>query len=244
MTDWLRTSVSRLVLSVRSDPDCDGQSASDRGHATLRAALSSVVSLIMTVKRRLSYSLVSVTHIVSGLVALLVETLKLTMTWGQSQTMVALGEGFYCGAVFLAAGAVAALQHKYTKQERDTMDKVYYTFSIINAVFAGWLVLTSGSVFVGSLVHFKHLPAILLHLIMFLTATTDLVFTIISCSYSCHRHCFCCYLCCCTSSSQRSDLAKATFSEEDKTEIVLGKQETVLTVQQNLDQARGYSRFV
>merc|ERR1712051_285716 len=143
-------------------------------------------SLTMTVNRRLSYSLVSLVHIVSGLVAILVETLKFTLTWRRDQTMVALGEGFYCGAVFLATGAVAASLHNNTTERRD---KMFYISSIINAVFGGWLVLTSGSVLIGTLVHFSHLPAILLSLIMFLSGSSDLVMTIISCSSSCYKHC-------------------------------------------------------
>merc|ERR1711874_510769 len=195
-------------------------------------------SLTMTADRRLSYSLVSVVHIVSGLVALLVETLKTALTWREDETLVSFGEGFYCGSVFLAAGVLAAAQQKYT---RENLDKVFYTFSIITAVFGGWLVITSGSVLIGSLVHLTHLPAILLHLILFLAASTDMTVTIISSS-------FCCYLCCCRGTADlQTELARATFVDNDKTEIVLGKQEVVREVKENLEEVQtisGYARFV
>ena len=45
----------------------------------------------MTVTRRLSYQVVSVVHIMSGLTALLVETLKVSMSWKEGQTMLSLG---------------------------------------------------------------------------------------------------------------------------------------------------------
>ena len=224
-----------------------GQSRLLRRHvvARRRSSLAVLLSLTMTADRRLSYSLVSVVHIVSGLVALLVETLKTALTWREDETLVSFGEGFYCGPVFLAAGVLAAAQQKYT---RESLDKVFYTFSIITAVFGGWLVITSGSVLIGSLVHLTHLPAILLHLILFLAASTDMTVTIISSSFSCYKHCRCCYLCCCRGTADlQTELARATFVDNDKTEIVLGKQEAVREVKENLEEVQtisGYARFV
>merc|ERR1712043_79276 len=185
----------------------------------------------MTVTRRLSYQSVSLAHIVAGLTALLVETQKATMTWKEGQTMVSLGEGFYCGAVFLATASLGLVQHRYSLAQ---LDKPFYILSIINAVLAGWLVLTSGSVLIGTVLHSTHLPAILLHLIMFLVGTMDLVVTVLFSSSSCNKHCRCCHLCCCKGCSAQEDteLAKATFVDDDKTEIVLGKQETVNQVKQ------------
>merc|ERR1711997_820052 len=197
----------------------------------------------MTLTRRLSYQVVSVVHIMSGLTALLVETLKVSMSWKEGQTMVSLGEGFYCGAVFLATATLALVQQRYSLAQ---LERPFYILSIINAVLAGWLVLTSGCVLVGTVLH-PHLPAILLHLILFIVGNIDLVVTVLF-SSSCYKHCRCCYLCCCKGCEAEKDteLAKATFVDDDKTEIVLGKQETVNQVvkQQNQDETQaGYARF-
>ena len=203
------------------------------------------VSPSMAATRGLSYQVVAMVHIIAGLAALLVETLKVSMTWKEGQTMASLGEGFYCGAVFLTTASLALVQHKYSLTK---LEKPFYILSILNAVLAGWLVLTSGSILIGTVIHSTHLPGILLHLILFLTGSIDLVVTIIFCSYSCSQHCRCCYLCCCRSCSAQQDteLAKATFAEDDHAEIVLGKQETVNQVkQQNRDETQaGYARFV
>merc|ERR1711997_429693 len=202
-------------------------------------------SLSMTVTRRLSYQVVSVVHIMSGLTALLVETLKVSMSWKEGQTMLSLGEGFYCGAVFLATASLAVVQQRYSLAK---LDKPFYILSIINAVLAGWLVLTSGCVLIGTVLHSTHLPGILLHLILFIVGNIDLVVTVLFSSSSCYKHCRCCYLCCCKGCQAEKDteLAKATFVDDDKTEIVLGKQENVDQVkQQNLDETQaGYARFV
>merc|ERR1712241_138815 len=202
-------------------------------------------SVGMTMTRRLSYQVVSMVHIMAGLVALLVETLKVTMSWKEGQTMVSLGEGFYCGAVFLITGSLALIQHRYSLAG---LDKPFYILSITNAVLAGWLVLTSGCVLIGTVMHSTHLPGILLHLIMFLVGNMDLVVTLVFSSYSCNNHCRCCYLCCCKGCSVETDteLAKATFVNEDKTEIVLGKQGTVSQVklQESEQTQAGYARFV
>ena len=72
----------------------------------------SPVSGKMTVTRRLSYLVVSLVHFMAGLTVLLVETLKVTMSWKEGQTMVSLGEGFYCGAVFLTTASLALVQHR------------------------------------------------------------------------------------------------------------------------------------
>ena len=129
-----------------------------------------------------------------------------------------------------------------------TLEKPFYIVSIINAVLAGWLVLTSGCVLIGTVVHSTHLPGILLHLIMFIVGNIDLVVTILFSSFSCNKYCRCCYLCCCKGCSAQKDteMAKATFVDDDKTEIVLGKQGNVnQVVQQNIDETQGgYARFV
>ena len=194
---------------------------------------------------RLSYPVVAVVHIMAGLAALLVETLKVTQTWKEGQTMVSLGEGFYCGAVFLSTASLALVQHNYSLTR---LDKPFFILSILNAVLAGWLVLTSGSVLIGSVIHSTHLPGILLHLVLFLVGNIDMVVTLIFSSSSCSKHCRCCYLCCCKdcSAQQDTELAKATFVDDDDTEIVIGKQETVNQVkQQNSDETQaGYARFV
>ena len=162
-------------------------------------------------------------------------------------TSLSLGEGFYCGPVFLATASLALVQHRYSLAK---LDKPFYILSIINAVLAGWLALTSGCVLVGTVMHSTHLPGILLHLIIFIVGNIDLVVTLIFSSSSCSKHCRCCYLCCCKGCSAEKDteLAKATFVDDDKTEIVLGKQQetTVEQVkQQNLDETQGgYARFV
>merc|ERR1712241_1123977 len=202
-------------------------------------------SVGMTMTRRLSYQVVSMVHIMAGLVALLVETLKVTMSWKEGQTMVSLGEGFYCGGVFLVTGSVAMFQQRYSLAG---LDKPFYVLNILNAVLAGWLVLTSGCILVGTVMHFTHLPGILLHLIMFLVGNIDLVVTLVFSSYSCSKHSRCCYLCCCKGCSPETDteLAKATFVNEDKTEIVLDKQGTVSQVrlQESEQTQAGYARFV
>ena len=200
----------------------------------------------MTVTRRLSYQVVAVVHLMSGLAALLVETLKISQNWREGQTMASLGEGFYCGAVFLATASLALVQHRYSLAR---LEKPFFILNIINAVLAGWLLLTSGSILIGALMHSTHLAAILLHLILFLVGTIDLVVSLLSSSSSCSKHCRCCYLCCCRgcSAQQDTELAKATFVEDDgNAGVVLGKQEAVIQVrQQNLDETQaGYARFV
>ena len=162
-------------------------------------------------------------------------------------TSLSLGEGFYCGPVFLATASLALVQHRYSPAQ---LDKPFYILSIINAVLAGWLVLTSGCVLIGTVVHSTHLPGILLHLIVFIVGNIELVITLIFSSSSCSTHCRCCYLCCCKGCSAEKDteLAKATFVDDDKAEIVLGKQqETTIdqVKQQNLYETQGgYARFV
>ena len=200
----------------------------------------------MTMARRLSYPVVAVVHLMSGLAALLVETLKVSQNWREGQTMASLGEGFYCGAVFLATASLALVQHRYSLAR---LEKPFFILSIINAVLAGWLVLTSGSILIGTLIHSTHLAAILLHLILFLVGSIDLGVSLLFSSSSCSKHCRCCYLCCCRvcSTQQDTELAKATFVDDDgNAGVVLGKQEAVIQVkQQNLEETQaGYARFV
>ena len=76
------------------------------------------LSLTMTTKRTLSYFQLFLLHLLAGVLALLLETVKVTLTWRQGQTMVALGEGFYCGVVFLVTGAVAGSQHRLTTDRK------------------------------------------------------------------------------------------------------------------------------
>ena len=190
--------------------------------------------------------MVAVVHLMSGLTALLVETLKVSQNWREGQTMASLGEGFYCGAVFLATASLALVQHRHSLAQ---LEKPFFILNIINAVLAGWLVLTSGSILIGTLMHSTHIPAILLHLILFLVGSIDLVVSLLFSSSSCSKHCRCCYLCCCRgcSAQQDTELAKATFVDDDgNAAVVLGKQEAVTQVrQQNLEQTQaGYARFV
>ena len=92
-----------------------------------------------------------------------------------------LGEGFYCGAVFIVTGVVQLASKK------PKLDKLKFALNIFSGVAAGWMLLVSGSILIGSLVHFRFLPPIIIHSFLVIFSIFELFTNIYIASFSCYR---------------------------------------------------------
>jgi len=188
-------------------------------------------------------------HIICGILSLIVETVKVSSTF-QEKTMSTFGEGFYCGLVFIGAGV---FELGRGKNERLKIERISFGLSVLTIVCGGWMVLVSGSILVGSLMHVAFIFPIIIHFFMTMCGLVEIVTGIFSASSGCYRHCYCCYKSCycCFSKGATEDsvkVAHATFQEDNTTDVVIKDSDKVVNeVRENMEETNnktsGYSRF-
>ena len=189
-------------------------------------------------------------HILCGILSLIVETVKVSSTFHEKE-MSTFGEGFYCGLVFIGAGV---FELGRGNNERIKMERISFGLSVLTIVCGGWMVLVSGSILIGSLMHTSFIFPIIVHFFMTLCGLVEIVTGIFSTSSGCYRHCYCCYKCCycCFATKATAEdsmkVAHATFQEDNTTDVVIKDSDQVVNeVRNNMEETNnkssGYSRF-
>ena len=135
-----------------------------------------------------SIKIISFLHVVIGVLAFIAEIIKITATFREDQTLLAMGEGFYCGFIFIITGLVGLLTIITTTSCKVT---AFLVLSILSSVFGGWLLAISGCIITGPIIQ-GHGPAIMIHGVLIMCGLSELILGIVSSSFSCQACCSCC----------------------------------------------------
>ena len=139
--------------------------------------------------KKTSVKIMSFVHLFIGVIAVIAEITKISASSKhEGQTILSMGEGFYCGCIFLVAGFVGLLSVAATSP---SSIKAFMILSIISSVFGGWLLLVSGCIIHGP-ISYGHEPAILIHGVLILCGLTELILGIVSSCFGCRASCSCC----------------------------------------------------
>jgi len=140
--------------------------------------------------KRQSIKVLSTLHFVCGAVAFLVETIKmfLTLDTKNDEPIIALGEGFYCGFIFLVTGLLGILSLKRTNSCKIS---AFLVMSVFSSLFGVFLFMVSLCVLPRPYIR-DHGPGIVLHSILIICGFFELVLGIVSSAFGCHACCICC----------------------------------------------------
>ena len=133
--------------------------------------------------------IISCVHLAIGIIAIIAEITRMSASSNhEGETILSLGEGFYCGVIFLLTGLVGFLTISATSSCKV---KAFLVLSIFCSICGGWLLAVSGCIILGPITY-GHALAILIHAVLIVCGLTELVLGIVSSSYSCKTCCACC----------------------------------------------------
>jgi hypothetical protein len=133
--------------------------------------------------------IISFVHLAVGIIAIIAEITKMSASSNhKGQTILSMGEGFYCGVIFLITGLVGFLIISATSSRKV---KAFLILSILCSIFGGWLLAVSGCIILGPITY-GHTPAILIHAVLIVCGLIELILGIVSSSYSSKTCCSCC----------------------------------------------------
>eukprot|EP00092_Neocalanus_flemingeri_P007936 GFUD01008563.1.p1 GENE.GFUD01008563.1~~GFUD01008563.1.p1 ORF type:complete len:247 (-),score=29.41 GFUD01008563.1:325-1065(-) len=140
--------------------------------------------------KRKSIKIMSILHLICGGISFLVEMIKMfaTLDFKDDEPIIALGEGFYCGFIFLVTGLIGI-----TSLTRTNSCKIcsFLVLSIFSSIFGGFLFIMSVCILPRPMIQ-GHTPGIVMHSVLIICGFFELVLGIVSSSFSCHACCSCC----------------------------------------------------
>ena len=140
--------------------------------------------------RKRPVKIISFLHLGLGLMSVIAEITKISASSNhKGQTILSMGEGFYCGFIFILTGLVGFL---FLTAESLCKVTVLMVLNIVSAVFGGWLLLVSGCIIHGP-VTYGHTPAILIHGVLIFCGVMELLLGIVCSSLTCRAGCPCCH---------------------------------------------------
>lgn len=137
-----------------------------------------------------SIKIMSFLHLMCGSLSFLVEIIKMisTINYKEDEPMIALGEGFYCGIIFLATGLIGLTSLKRTNSCKIS---AFMVLSIFSSIFGGFLFIMSLCILPMPMIR-GHSPSIVMHSALILCGFFELVLGIVSSAFGCHACCICC----------------------------------------------------
>ena len=139
--------------------------------------------------RKRSVKIISFLHLGLGLMSVIAEITKISASSNhKGQTILSMGEGFYCGIIFMLTGLAGFL---FLSTESVCKVTVMMVLNIMSAVFGGWLLLVSGCIIHGP-VTYGHTLAILIHGVLIFCGVMELLLGIVCSSLTCRAACPCC----------------------------------------------------
>lgn len=214
--------------------------------------------------KRKSIKIMSVLHLICGFVSFAVEIVDMLATpnYKVDEPIIALGEGFYCGFIFLVTGLIGITSLKRTNSCKIS---AFLVLSILSSIFGGVMFIMSCMYALSPL--WNHNPGNKMFFILIICGFFELVLGIVSSSFSCHACCVCCgggdgevggnsvvYV----ATPGEAELGKPRVVHLDMNELkkktsIIGEKQIVLTRKQqphdnNEDQSetkanKGYARF-
>ena len=140
--------------------------------------------------KRKPIKIMSVLHLLCGSVAFLVEILKTVSSLNnkESEPVITVGEGFYCGIIFLVTGLIGLSSLKRTNSCKISG---FLVVSIFSSIFGGFLFIMSVCILPMPMIR-GHSPSIVMHSVLIICGFSELVLGIVSSAYGCHACCVCC----------------------------------------------------
>jgi len=140
--------------------------------------------------KKKSIRIMSTMHLLCGSVSFLVEIIKMvaTINFKDNEPMVALGEGFYCGIIFLVTGLIGMTSLKRTNSCKIS---AFLVLSVFSSIFGGFLFIMSMCILPMPMIR-GHSPSIVMHSVLIICGFFELVLGIVSSAFGCHACCICC----------------------------------------------------
>ena len=139
-----------------------------------------------------SIKIMSCLHITGGLLSILMASYKMILKSQYQQyeePFSTMGEGFYCGLIFLVTGVIGLASLKKTNNCKIS---AFLVLSIISSIF-GFIMTITSTILMFSRAHWKeYYPAIVSHYILIFCGVVEFILGILSSSYSCAAFCGCC----------------------------------------------------
>ena len=132
----------------------------------------------------------SFVHSFCGTVAIVAEVVKLTASANhKGQTLLTMGEGYYCGVVFMAsafAGGFTLLGDVLSAHRL----KAFFILNMISSILGAWLVAVSGCIIYATLAY-GHQPMAAMHFSLLFCGLVELFLGAFISSVGCRKCCAC-----------------------------------------------------